>query len=101
MVLCVIRQVAPLAPGHQVFLVAMTGVMIEVGHGQYHPHSGDWMRLSVPSAAVGIGRTAFATIPGAVPNGAAYRFPVLRVQLPIDRHHFPRHTLIRRTCWRV
>jgi hypothetical protein len=80
---------AALAPGSEVFWIAVAGIVVKVGHGEDNPTSGNWVWLSISGAAVGISLAAFAAIAGPLPNGSADRFPVSRIPqlvLSTNRH---------------
>lgn len=87
MVVSVISNVATLAPCPEVFWIAVFGLVVEVGDGEYDAATGNGVRLSVPGATVGILWTAFAAIAGAVEHGAADFTPVFRVPRPVFDGH--------------
>jgi len=92
MVVSVISDVASLAPGAEVGGVAVFGLMVDVGDGEHDALAGDWVRLMVAGAAVGIGGTTFAAMVGAFEDGAADFFPVFRIARPVFDGHGSRST---------
>lgn len=87
MVFPVIGNVASLAPGAEVGGVAVFGLVVEMGDGEYDAATGNGVRLSVPGATVGILWTAFTAVAGAVEHGAADFPPVFRVSRPVFDGH--------------
>ena len=84
-VLRVVSQMAPLAQGLQVLLVAVLWRVVEVSHRQHYARASHGVRFSILGSAVWVSWRAFAPLPGTFTHRIGNALPVARVARPVLR----------------